>query len=358
VNRKRNHSYTGILRARLLPYLAVVGALVLVGLSIGQATGQTVPGGFGTAVTNSTSTNMKVAAAPAGSEGSVVPDDSAESTRAVAVNSMTGKVYFANRDNNITAIDGITKHATRLNSGGVPIAMEVHPVTGRLYVLHRGSNDLTVLDGNTGAADTIPVGTRPVALAINPVTNKVYVANAGSQDVTVMDGDGSHAQTIKDVNAKLPWAIAVNPGSNRIYVANRGSSNVTIIDGNSGSTQTIATGTGPVAVAVNPGTRKVYVANAGSNDVSVIDERTGETSTITDIEALHPVALAVDPVSDRIYVANGHSRNVTIIGGATGSLRTVRMQDAPQAVVLEPATATAYVISQQSDEFVTIDGQK
>src|SRR6185437_13119806 len=65
---------------------------------------------------------------------------------------------------------------------------------------------------------TIGAGTAPTAVEVNPVTNKVYVANKGST-VTVING--SDNSTIPAVPAGTgPAAIAVNPVSNKIYVAN------------------------------------------------------------------------------------------------------------------------------------------
>jgi len=112
---------------------------------------------------------------------------------------------------------------------------------------------------------------RSYAVDVNPVTNKVYVANLNSANVTVIDGTNNSTQTVA-TGFLSPDAVAVNPVSNKIYVANGGAMNVTVIDGTNNSTQIVATGPGPYprAVAVNPVTSKIYVVNYNYFTTTVI----------------------------------------------------------------------------------------
>ena len=138
-----------------------------------------------------------------------------------------------------------------IGAGTAPTAVEVNPVTNKVYVANSGSNNVTVIDGATNSTATVAAGTGPAALAVNPVTNKVYVANQGGT-VTVINGNDN--STIPPVNAgTAPAAIAVNPVSNKIYVANSGSSNVTVINGSTDAVLgTVTVGTTPTALGVNP----------------------------------------------------------------------------------------------------------
>src|SRR5216684_2441503 len=72
---------------------------------------------------------------------------------------------------------------------------------------------------------SVPVGEQPLAVALHPVTNKVYVVNVASNNVTVIDGLSHTTTTVTDPNAIFPVAVAVNPVTNKIYVANEGDSN-------------------------------------------------------------------------------------------------------------------------------------
>src|SRR6516165_3617041 len=67
-------------------------------------------------------------------------------------------------------------------AGNGPDALAVNTVTNKIYVANGTSNNVTVIDGVTNATTTVTdpnaVGP-PVALAVNSVTNKIYVGNAG-----------------------------------------------------------------------------------------------------------------------------------------------------------------------------------
>lgn len=113
-------------------------------------------------------------------------------------------------------------------TGSQPFPVAVNSVTNKIYVANRGSGSVTVIDGTNNSTTTVGAGTSPRAIAVNSVTNKIYVANQGG-NVTAIDGTDNSSVTI--AAGTFPGAIAVNPVTNKIYVVNRDSLNVTVIDG-------------------------------------------------------------------------------------------------------------------------------
>jgi YVTN family beta-propeller protein len=300
--------------------------------------------------------------------------------RAVAVNSVTNRIYVtycaslrSAADGLVVVIDGATNSTSEITVGLCPTAIAVNPATNKIYVAnigdtpgfgYFGGGSITVIDGTTNSAVAINDPHAPCAVAVNPTTNKIYVANRNSNDVTVIDGVTNSVTTAADPHAMSPVAVAVNPVTNKIYVANRGNGssnlgNVTVIDGASNSTITITdpNAVSPNAVAVNTATNRIYVTNGGAypatnhGNVTVIDGATKSTTTVTDPNALAPQAIAVNSTTNKIYVANANNAVVnwtgvvTVIDGATNSVTTVTdpNAEAPGAVAVNEATNMVYV---------------
>ncbi len=111
---------------------------------------------------------------------------------AIAVNSLTNKVYAVNSDSGgfVSVVDGATKNVSVVNTGYNPGALAVNQATNAIYVTNNDAEGtVTIIDGNTNTASTLAVGPFPFAVAVNPVTNKVYVLNNDANGtVTVIDG--------------------------------------------------------------------------------------------------------------------------------------------------------------------------
>ncbi|HYL86635.1 MAG TPA: hypothetical protein VE263_20590 [Candidatus Angelobacter sp.] len=314
---------------------------------------------------------------------------------AIAVNPVTNKIFVANcippsggiggsgTPGTVTVIDGATDSTTTIPAGICPTAVAVNSVTNKIYVANFGrssitcgscsTGSITVIDGatNTGVTITDPNAKSPHAVAVNSATNKIYVVNNSSDNVTVLDGATNTTTTITDPNAAFPFAVAVNSTTNKIYVGNQGSflhngtnpGNVTVIDGATNSITTVAdpNAINPVGLAVNSVTNKVYVVNAGNypasnhGNVSVIDGTTNAITTVPiDPNALTPQALAVNQTTNKIYVANANDSaltangGVTIIDGATNAISTVKDPNAiiPTAVAVDSMTNMIYVVNE------------
>jgi YVTN family beta-propeller protein len=323
---------------------------------------------------------------------------------AVAVNEATNKIYVANHGDalqfggdpgSVTVIDGATGSTTTVidPNAVVPNAVAVNSVTNKIYVANFLSSNITVIDGNTNANTTITdpnaANLTVYAIAVNETTNKIYVANndidrpvANPGSITVVDGATNSTTTITDPQANTPSSIAVNAVTNKIYITNVGNGtapgSVTLIDGATNSTTKITDanlwpgidGRG-FSVAVNSVTNKVYVADekdsALKSHVTVIDGASDSVTTITDPNAIASVAVAVDSNTNTIYIANGgclllsacnDPGSVTVIDGATDSLTNLTDPNsiAPLAVAVNPVTNTIYTANTVSGNVTVING--
>jgi YVTN family beta-propeller protein len=307
-----------------------------------------------------------------------------QSPGAIAVNPVTNKiyivntnVYFTNSNNDInngghtgsvTVIDGADNSTATVDTGILPWAVAVNPVTNKIYVANRDNGTVTVIDGATDSTTTVSVGTGPDAVAVNPVTNKIYVANSNDGNngtVTVIDGADNSTAT---VNAgSYPLAIAVNSATNKVYVVNNSNAygeyatgTVTVIDGATNQTATVTVGLNPFALAVNPATNKIYVVNIKEDygtTVTVIDGATNNTITVSVGQGPGAIAVAVNPVTNKIYVANsngGNNGTVTVIDGATN--QTDSITPGGCAVAVNPTTNKIYVTNVNDNTVTVIDG--
>ena len=352
-----------------------------------------------------------LAGTPARAQFSTTTIAVGENPKAVAVNSVTNKIYVCNSgSNNVTVIDGATLATTTVAVGTAPTDIAVNPVTNKIYVVNNGSGNLTVIDGVTNAAITVtdPNAVNAGGLAVDPVTNRIYVANAGDDDyspsnssITAIDGatnrtttvavdgglysqiiantatnkfylfsvyphDFSSAFTVLDGSTNTNtvggsfggyiWAVALNPVTSKIYVGGDFGQGVNVIDEATNAITTITIGAGryPVGIAVNSVINKIYIS---SGNVTVIDGATNSTATVTDPNAEYPGAVAVNPVTNKVYVANDGSNNVTVIDGATNGTTTVTDPNAisPGAIAVNSVTNKAYVINARSNNVTVIE---
>src|SRR5258708_1966589 len=67
-------------------------------------------------------------------------------------------------------VAGAQSVAGTVGVGGYPMAMQLNPVTNKIYVANYGGNNVTVIDGATSTAiATVPAGDNPCVVAVNPV---------------------------------------------------------------------------------------------------------------------------------------------------------------------------------------------
>lgn len=278
---------------------------------------------------------------------------------AIAVNSVTNKIYVANfSSNDVTVIDGATNSATTVGVGQAPIAIAVNSVTNKIYVANSGSAGVTVIDGATNSTATVAVGASPNDVAVNSVTNKIYVANSYSATVTVIDGMTNSATTVA-VHGH-PSSLAVNPQTNEVYVTcpnwGAGSSDpwgsyVDVLDGSTNAVTSVSVGYDCSGIAVNAITNRVYVpcivarSGYGYATMYVID---GATKAVTaafaaGIAPNWPYPVAINSVTNKIYMPDGRG-DVSVIDGATNAVNLVAgCVSGPSPVAVNTATNRTYI---------------
>jgi YVTN family beta-propeller protein len=317
------------------------------------------------------------------------------STRAIALNSATGKLYAAEPLHGTVAVYDPHSNATsRIKVGSEPLAIAINEKTNRIYVANHGSGTVSVVDGASGSvSSTIDVGALPYVVAVNAAANRTYVSNVFSDVITVIDGTTNALQKIKAGSAdtitldesrdkaflagyqstklvvlnRTPqitgdmkvgyhaWGLAVDPPSGILYVTRSQDAALLIIDETSGATTSIPTGSIPCAVALNAAKNRAYVVNHAGDSVTVVD--TAKRAVVATIPVgSSPQGIAIDPASNRIYVANSHSSTITVLDAASNSvLKTLPTGKNPYNVLVDPATAHLYVALEGDSAFAVID---
>ena len=323
------------------------------------------------------------------------PSTALISSRGIALNPETGKVYAVERSRSFVLVfDPKTKSMSSVRVGAGPVAIAVNAATDRIYVANSEGGSVSVIDGkNDSVIATLTVGPRPYVVAVNPATNRIYVSNTFSNLITMIDGATNSTTAVKagsadaiavdsrldkvyllgyeDTNltvlnrtpsvvGKIPvgihaWAVALSETASTVYVTRSGSSELVMVNSVSGIVTTVPTGAIPCAVAINPVTNLAYVVNHGDDTVTVIDgARRAVIATVK--VGLRPQAIAVDAKKNRVYVANTHSDNVTVIDGARNSvLNTLDAGKNPYALAVDPKSGQLYVASYGEPSLAVVD---
>ncbi len=306
---------------------------------------------------------------------------------AIAINTVTNKIYVANEfSDNVTIIDGATNATKTVAVCKRPQYIAVNARTNKVFVNCGTDSALTVIDGATAAAmATFPMGSNG-PITVDEAFNRVYVVRAGGNDeVTLVD---VASQTWYSIATDGYWPLnaALDSGNRRLYVTAYASGEVRVVDLtstsdhpptvpigvwskpvyialNTNTARAYVTGedprgpinvintvdrtgvsfapaghaTGPRGLALNGATNKVYAAF--ENEVIVID---GATNALTFLPVSTPVALAVNPNNNRIY-APAADGTMAIINGATNAVTRAGIPAGAKAVAVNPATGRVYI---------------
>src|SRR2546430_3881619 len=107
-------------------------------------------------------------------------------SRAIAVNSRTGKVYAVDsRRGSVSVFDPRVKSTASVHVGAEPVAIAVNEATDKIYVANNEGGSVSVIDGKSDSVlATLQVGPLPYVVAANPATNKIYVSNPFTDRIT------------------------------------------------------------------------------------------------------------------------------------------------------------------------------
>src|SRR6266478_2850424 len=207
------------------------------------------------------------------------PATALTSSRAVAMNPETGKVYAVDTSRNaVSVFDPRTQAISSVRVGAGPIALAVNAATNRIYVANSGGGSISVIDGkNDSAVATLSVGPRPYVVAVNPTTNRIYVSNTFSDLITVIDGATNSTATVRAGSAD---AIAVDAKLDKVYLLGYENTNLTVMDQTTNIIGKKQVGMHPWAMAVDEATSTLYVTRVGNGELLELDEKSGVTTTI------------------------------------------------------------------------------
>jgi len=253
---------------------------------------------------------------------------------AIAANAQTHFVYVGHQGGQLYRVNGTANAVTDSTTSGLAIsAVAVNSVTNRVYA----ANDVgvEVLDGTTlDSVTTVLVGTNLLGvtnqegLTVDSINNRIYVtvdaAGAGPSPVLRrIDGTNNTFTATNDV--PLPdvgTGAAFNPANGLVYVAIPDSNLVVAVDPVLKTiVKRISVGDQPFAVAVNPVSNRVYVIDQRTGgqfpfNLYVIDAAAG--AVVATLPTSYQLgSVAVDVVNNRIYVGTKVNSFLLVFDGAT-----------------------------------------
>src|SRR6202043_3921528 len=201
------------------------------------------------------------------------------SSRAVALNPETGKVYAVDTSHSVVSVfDPRTQSMSSVRVGAGPLAIAVNAATNRVYVADSEGGSVSVIDGkNDSVLATLSVGPRPYVVAVNPATNRIYVSNTFSNVVTLIDGATNSMTTVKAGSAD---AIAVDARLDKVYLLGYEDTNLIVLNRTPSVVGKIPVGIHAWSMAVSEMTGTLYVTRVGSSELAIVDEVSGLVTTV------------------------------------------------------------------------------
>ncbi len=295
-----------------------------------------------------------------------------DSAKAVAVNTVTNKVYVANFDSNSTSvIDGGCNCVTgALPFSWGPNAVAVDETTNLVYVGTTDGGHMTTYDGSTNApvCTANPSTNVIISLAVNTINHRVYALAANGHGA-VIDGSNcgilfDNVPTCSGSAAQQAVQTVYNPTDNRFYTPEFGTPNVNVFDGDTGAVVNCISlpgatgGEGGIGIDV---THQLVYATAGNGPTQRLYRiDLGSLAATTFIDpGISLWGVGVDPQSSRnyIYVAAHENAEVWVafddtslppppptVANASSGGTTTSIQG-----TLAAAPATTYVVSLYSN---------
>ncbi len=284
----------------------------------------------------------------------VQPSTGLLSRRALAFNPSNRKLYAVDsRSGSLIVIKGSDQSRTSVRVGTNPVAVAVNTVTNRVYVANNGSGSVSVLDGSSNAVvATLDVGKTPYVLAVNEATNKIYLSNTFSNLIRVIDGTTNAIHTLRLGSAD---EIRIDPIHNEIYLLGYESDHLLILDGKSEQARRVPVGALHLwDLALNATSREAFVTRIGSNDVAFVDEN--HPTPITVPTGQMPGAIGLDLRRHLLFAANYAEDSVTIIDQRRHlALATLNVGQHPQVVAVDSGAGLVYVANTHGNSVSVID---
>jgi YVTN family beta-propeller protein len=278
-------------------------------------------------------------------------------SHAIVFNPASQKVYVVDTSrDSISVIPATSQTSQTINVGRAPIAIAVNTVTGRVYVANHDSGSVSVIDGKSDQViATIPVDKLPYALAVDERTDQVFVSSVYSNELKIINGADNSVSSLKAISAD---AMLINTEAGVLYLMSYESSSLTVLNIPKRTFNTLPIGQMHLwAMARNPATGNLYVTRIGHADLVKYDEKSHMSTVIK--TGNYPCAIALNRRTNKVYVVNYADETVTVIDGEGDRvLATLKVGDHPQAIAINESVDEAYVANVHGDSITVIDGSK
>lgn len=188
---------------------------------------------------------------------------------ALAVDSITGRVYSASLDGNrIAAVDPVAEKVEVTNVDGMSggfVGLDTSPDGEQLVATTEQTNELLAFDADSLALDqvaSLSVASGPYDVRYSPDGESVWFPNQDANAVTRVDPRTWDLATVVEHGSfEQPHGVAVAPDSRTVYISSHGMSRLkaspsngllTLIDAAAGSVRRV-TKVGPYAAAIGLG---------------------------------------------------------------------------------------------------------
>ena len=276
--------------------------------------------------------------------------------RAVALNPATGDVYaVAPWEDAVMVLRAGETRTRRIGVGHRPVALAVNAKTNRIYVANNESGSISVLDGSAGTvAATLDVGANPYELAVDTASNKILVSNTFSDVITVIDGATNSLSRRKAGSAD---AIEVDENTGEVLLLGYENENLSALNATSGAVSKVKVGIHQWGMALDRERRAIYLTMSGSAELAIIDQKSGEVRKVATGET--PCALVLNPMTATLYIVNHTGDSVTVVNAAHRIvIATVAVGHQPQGIALDAKRNRIYVANRGDSSVSVIDGAR
>ena len=95
-----------------------------------------------------------------------------------------------------------------------PVAVDMNPTTGYMYIVNYESDSVSILSGMQ-LVKNVPIGEGPRSIGVNPATGLVYVPNYNGDTISILSG----TQVVKIIPGITGDSVGVHPDTGTSILA-------------------------------------------------------------------------------------------------------------------------------------------